>query len=165
MSAAAARKVEVRKRWAFILFFALLLSAFPLPGCASFPPGTTDEYEKVYRQQKSVVVGELLAIFPGILVHGIGHWYAGDTKEARDLLDREGLGLIAMGAGVGMWYWGESVDEDYLEIQNKVAAGIFGAVGGALFLESWVTDMAKTPKKVREYNRKLWDRYFPTDEP
>lgn len=41
---------------------------------SSAPPGTG-----------SVILGELIAIFPGFIVKGLGHYYAGDAKTATKL--------------------------------------------------------------------------------
>src|ERR1041385_1110917 len=41
-----------------------------------------EPYEGKVVQTRSVILGELLAIFPGFFWHGLGHQYAGDARTA-----------------------------------------------------------------------------------
>jgi hypothetical protein len=81
------------------------------------------------------------AIVPGILVHGAGHWVAGDRKTAKRLLVLEGIGLgLAAAAGLPLGISGGA--EETLpalpllvpatgHLLTTVIADAWGAAGGA----------------------------------
>jgi hypothetical protein len=112
-----------------------------------------DEADEVDEErEKSVVVGELLAFFPGLFVHGLGHYYAGDHVTARKLrgMGEWGYLLTAVGGGilVGAYFLDQSSD-DILPISLYVAGGTVGAVGLGYFFTAWVGDMYDTPRAVQ----------------
>ena len=101
--------------------------------------------------RKSVLVGELLAIFPGFFVHGLGHRYAGNVERADEILLMEAFSVLTLGLGGGLVAIGESEDAEAVEIAGWV--GI--AVGAIPFLGTWVYDIVYTPAEVREHNRRV----------
>ncbi len=108
--------------------------------------------EEVGRSEKSVWIGELLAIVPGLLWHGLGHRYAGDVTKAEEIEMMEAYGILAGGAGVGMIAAGRNNDDlDFLEYSGYTAGG----VGGLLFVGSWLYDVIYTPSAVERWNKGL----------
>lgn len=124
---------------------AVLAGLFLLPSCAGGPSksGEPEEFKP-----KSAVVGELLAIFPGIIVHGMGHRYAGNTDRANEILTMEAYSLAVVGLGAGLWAIGDSQDADAVKIAGYVGMG----VGGIPFIGTWIYDLIYTPSEVERYN-------------
>lgn len=86
-------------------------------------------------QPAGSVAGGLLAVFPGVLVHGTGHWYVGDNSTAARLLIAELAGVVLI------------VTSELLGAATN-DSGELGAPrrlltysGGLLFVGSWVADM------------------------
>ena len=72
---------------------------------------------------------------PGILVHGSGTFAAGDTETGLDLLVAEGVGLAALGTGIGVLA---------LTGASRKLAGspvALTAAGAGLFFTSWSADL------------------------
>lgn len=101
--------------------------------------------------EKSVLAGELLAIFPGLFIHGMGHRYAGNTDRANEIFTMEVTSLLTAGLGGGLWAIGDSEDKEAVEITGFVGMG----VGGVVFLGTWIYDLVYTPGEVEEYNRRI----------
>jgi hypothetical protein len=114
------------------------------------------EREDGERARKSVVVAELLAIFPGMFVHGLGHYYAEDYESARKIrnMGEWGYLLTAIGGGliVGAVFLDDSSDE-ILPISLYAAGGGTAAVGLAYFFTAWFSDMWDTPRAIRTGGR------------
>jgi hypothetical protein len=102
------------------------------------------------RPAKSVLVGELIAIFPGLFVHGLGHRYAGATERADELLTMEIYSLLVGGLGGALIAIGETQDAEAVTIAGYVAAG----VAAVPFLGTWFYDMVYTPSEVKSFNRR-----------
>lgn len=125
------------------------------------PPPMQDDEEfepEEEAPQKSVLVAELLAIFPGLFWHGLGHQYAGDQKTAKELrkAGQWGYLLTAVGGGlaVGAYYLDESTDDwDGTVLSLYIAGGLAGGTGTAIFLTVWFYDMIDTPRAVRSGGR------------
>ncbi len=128
----------IRKSGALVILSALLLAS-----CAGAPRCPGDEPSR-----KSPVVGELLAIFPGILVHGMGHRYAGNSEKADEILAMEAYSLFPIALGGTLWAIGEDQDADAIRIAGWVGMG----VGAVPFLGTWVYDLVYTPSEVERYN-------------
>ena len=129
---------------------ALLLSLAALllcPACASRPTAETSDDP----EEKSVLVGELLAIFPGFFVHGLGHRYAENDDVADELLYMEVYSVLTVGLGAALWGLGEAEDADALRIAGYVGMG----VGAVPFLGTWIYDIAFTPSEINRYNEQL----------
>jgi hypothetical protein len=125
------------------LLLVLLATSCAGPGSASGDSEAPGE--------KSVFVGELLAIFPGFFVHGLGHRYAGNTDTADEILTMELYSLLTAGLGGGLVAIGDHEDAEAVEIAGWVGVG----VGGLGFLGTWIYDIVFTPSEVNEYNRRL----------
>ena len=110
--------------------------------------------------RKSVVVGELLAIFPGLVVHGIGHRYAGDDEMASDLLEKEWKSLVYPFAWPFLGAAALSdTDNAHLVETFDEATGVT-LVAPILFFGTWIYDMIETPGRIRAHNRmvdRMWE--------
>lgn len=85
------------------------------------------------RKSRLLPVGA--AIVPGLLVHGSGHWVAGDRQVARRLFAMEGIGLgMAAAGGAQLWFTGASRHHSGPPIALIVSGiGLFGI--------SWLADV------------------------
>jgi hypothetical protein len=110
--------------------------------------GTPRSGEEPQPARKSAFVGELLAIFPGIIVHGMGHRYAGNPDKADEILVMELYSLIPIGLGAGLYGIGESQDADAVRVAGLVGMGI----GAIPFFGTWIYDLVYTPSEVNRYN-------------
>jgi hypothetical protein len=129
-----------------VRFCGLLLCAGMLLSSCAGGPSKSGEPEEF--KPKSPVVGELLAIFPGIIIHGMGHRYAGNTDRANEILMFEAYSLAVVGLGAGLWAIGDSQDADAVRIAGYVGMG----VGAIPFLGTWIYDLVYTPSEVERYN-------------
>jgi hypothetical protein len=104
-------------------------------------------------------VASTLAIVPGFLVHGSGHFYAG----------RPGTGALLLAAEVGSLYLtylgvqdiqaasqnADPADPDYTGDTSQLSRGVgYAAVGIVIFLGSWLYDLAGAPIAVQEQEAK-----------
>lgn len=129
-----------------------------------------EEGEQVHVEEETgyplgeVIAGELLAFFPGLLVHGLGHYYAGDEETFRRLSSLGQLGylLTVVGGGLGVGgYYLDQVDTELLG-QNLTqptayslyaAGGVAGGIGLTYFFTAWIYDMIDTPRAVETGGR------------
>jgi hypothetical protein len=75
------------------------------------------------------------AVFPGVLVHGAGHWVAGDRRTGYRLLAMEGVGLgLAAGGLATLAATGASRHLSPVIFATPVA-------GAGLFIVSWLADV------------------------
>jgi len=84
--------------------------------------------------KKRRVLATAASIVPGAIVHGSGHWVAGDRRTARRLAIAEGigLGLVVLG-GLPMRLTGGA---------TETTPGLVLVIpGGALVLTSWLADI------------------------
>jgi hypothetical protein len=90
---------------------------------------------------KSPAKARLLGIFPGVVVHGLGHFYAGADSIGWLLLGAEaaGLGLIGLGAAI--------------EDPELVKVPVY--IGTILFLVSWLGDIGMAPDAAKQHNQML----------
>ena len=131
------------------VFLCVVVIALGCVSCAdlsgSRPPGS---FERTIPERRSAVAGELLAIFPGVFYHGIGHRYAGNEEKAKEIFTMEMYSLLPMALGGALWGIGHDRDADALEIAGLIGIG----VGGVPFLGTWVYDMVYTPSEVDRFN-------------
>jgi TM2 domain-containing membrane protein YozV len=116
-------------------------------------------------KRKSPAIAGGLAFFPGVVVHGAGHMYAGSWMKGLGLLAIEGAAL-----GIGI----TTVTQNYGEIEKVIngtqngsiptdvgaawqALGV-GLVCSMAFLWTWFDDMAGAPIAANEYNRLAEER-------
>lgn len=92
-----------------------------------------------------------LALVPGALVHGVGNHYAGERKTGTILFLTEIFGLALM----NLDHPDNGVDQ---QIGNREGSrrgdGSTQALGRALFVGSWLYDLASAPDAARRRNRR-----------
>lgn len=151
------RGISPRRRGRAAMAGLLLLGCLPLlaSACAGGPRGRgvrgISGGQEEPEGEKSALLGTVLAIFPGLLVHGMGHRYAGNSEKANEILTMEGYSLLTAGLGGGLYAIGDARDADAV----KVAGWVGISAGGAAFLGSWIYDIVFTPSEVKRYNRSL----------
>lgn len=106
-----------------------------------------------------------LATFPGVLVHGSGHFYAGRPLTGALLLMVEAGAVYMTYRGVSdlMSVADANMGDDVTDIQiitnlsetGQLSRGIGLAAGGlVLFLSSWLYDLTGSPIAVEQENKK-----------
>jgi hypothetical protein len=96
----------------------------------------------------------LLALFPGLLIHGYGHFYAGDNLTGNILLTGEVVSVVSVGLGA-------LIKSD----TNTFSGGLLGTPtnsanignnliwGGVIaFAGLWIIDMAHAPTAAQDYD-------------
>jgi hypothetical protein len=78
----------------------------------------------------------LVAIAPGILLHGAGHWYRGDFESSKKILYLEGISVISLIAGYSM----EQFVDQSSPITRSGTQWLYH-MGGVLFLTTWLADI------------------------
>lgn len=104
------------------------------------------------RRSGSVFVGELLAFFPGLLVPGLGHYYAGDYATAGKLfrVGEFGYFLTAVGVGTGLGgYYLDRADQKGLAYSLYATGGVVSLAGVSYVLTAWIYGLIDTPRAVR----------------
>jgi len=98
---------------------------------------------------KSPTTAFLIALVPGSVVHGAGHFYAGKPKTGVFLFSMEliGAGLFYLGA---LSSFGEQSENN--SSKDGTVVKFFGF---ALFVGSWVADVIGAPKAVKKWNNEL----------
>jgi len=99
---------------------------------------------------KSPTKALVIALVPGSVVHGAGHFYAGKTKTAIGLFGAEilGAGLTLVGM-LGSMFEGMEGSE---KSGGEDAALIIGI---GLFAGSWIYDVVASPFEVKNQNDKI----------
>ena len=111
-----------------------------------------------------VIVAELIAIFPGMFVHGLGHLYAGDEQTFGRLSNLGQLGYLLTVAGGGLLVGGYFLDKDDTEVLGQdltdptayslyAAGGVASGIGLAYFFTAWFYDIIDTPRAVTSGGR------------
>lgn len=98
-----------------------------------------------------VILGELIAIFPGFFVQGLGHRYAGDYRTASQLgrVGQIGMLLTLLGGGIVTGgYFAEDADQTSLGISLYASGGFIGAVGVTYWGTAWIYDIIDTPRAI-----------------
>jgi len=92
------------------------------------------------------LAGGLLAVFPGVLVHGAGHWYTGDTPTAARLLVAELAGIVLV---VGSELLGAATNDSG---ELGAPRRLLTYSGGLLFFGSWVADIVGSFKGASSFD-------------
>jgi hypothetical protein len=96
----------------------------------------------------------LLALFPGILIHGYGHFYADDNLMGNVLLTGEVVSVISVGLGALIRSDTTTFSGGLLGDRNN--AGTVGSNliwGGIIaFTGLWIVDMAHAPSAAKDYD-------------
>jgi len=96
----------------------------------------------------------LQAFFPGLLIHGYGHFYADDQLTGDVLLTGEVVSLISIGCGILIESNTSTFSGGILgDSQNAGTIGTNMIWGGiATFTLLWIVDMAHAPTAASDYN-------------
>jgi len=96
----------------------------------------------------------LLAFFPGLLVHGYGHFYANDHLMGDVLLTGEVVSVLSVGLGVLMKSDTTTFSGGLLGNSNSASdLGNNLIWGGVIaFTGLWIVDMAHAPAAAADYN-------------
>lgn len=108
--------------------------------------------EEVEPARKEPVVAFAVALIPGSVVHGLGHYYAGDPETGKTLLVTEGVSLVLVLVGGAILSSPDlfgGCSSDCVIGAISLSAGTIGFVG------SWVYDVIGSPFAAQRYNRKL----------
>lgn len=95
----------------------------------------------------------LVAFFPGVLIHGYGHFYAKDTVWGTSLLAGEVLSLTAITLGAVMNSHPENFTDSWIGSNAKNKGRSLAMYGGLLFGLTWLADVLHAPTAAREYNQ------------
>jgi hypothetical protein len=82
----------------------------------------------------------IIALCPGVAIHGLGHLAAGDTETARWLFIAETAGYAAMFT---------SASNGRAGIDRSTLRGVAFGAGAALFIGSWIYDVIAAPAAAR----------------
>jgi len=118
----------------------------------TFPPLREEKPYVERPASRSVFLAELIAIFPGFFVHGLGHYYAGDYRTWRKLshIGQFGWLLTALGGGMVLGgYYVDKEDQDNFAYSLYGAGGVVGVVGVSYLLTGWIYDIADAPRAVK----------------
>jgi multisubunit Na+/H+ antiporter MnhB subunit len=92
----------------------------------------------------------IYALLPGLVVHGAGHFYAGDRTAGWALVGGEVFGLCLIAYALGV----RSDHEPPASDMND-QAGTIGVFGTAFFVGTWIYDVIGAPLAVQRENREL----------
>ncbi len=86
------------------------------------------------------------AIFPGLVLHGAGHFYAKDQNTGLSLMSAEIVSLIIMGLSVQQFFAPAEPGYDYGVTKAVFISGV------TIFSLSWLWDIIFAPQAVEKYN-------------
>jgi hypothetical protein len=95
-----------------------------------------------YESKKKVGTAILIAAVPGLIVHGLGHAYVGDSKTFGTL-----LGLQLFTGIVAAVYWSSATSDEPQTPAIQIAS--------AVWLGTYLYDILGSASKVSEFNRRL----------
>ncbi|MFP4465989.1 MAG: hypothetical protein ACLFP1_02955 [Candidatus Goldiibacteriota bacterium] len=90
------------------------------------------------------------ALFPGVVVHGAGHFYAKDKNRGMSIVSAQILSLVMMGISIN----GVLAPRDVSGVETDNVSNVVFYTGLAVFLGSWIYDMIFAPAAVERYNEK-----------
>jgi hypothetical protein len=134
---------------AFVAALALAgsLTAAPAPKYGSSNQSIGDEE----LEAKDPLMATVFSIIPGIVFHGSGNFYAGDTAFGSKMLVMELF-------GVGLALWGHNLIhqpgnwEPYFGGDSQQAGYWIKAAGVGLVVLSWIGDVATAPGAAEQWN-------------
>jgi hypothetical protein len=105
---------------------------------------------EVYGRRKDPGKAFFYALVPGLVVHGAGHFYAGDKTAGWTLVGGEVFGLCLIAYALGV----RSDHEPPTSDMNDQAETI-GVFGTAFFVGTWIYDVIGAPLTVQKDNQGL----------
>lgn len=141
-----------------ILFVVVLASLFAVSTVSAQDADTglsgsleTNHQDYFYKDPNKAF---LLAFFPGLLIHGYGHFYAGDDLMGDVLLTGEVVSVLSVGLGALIESNTTTFSGGILGDPNN--AGTIGTNliwGGIVaFAGLWIIDMADAPTAAKDYD-------------
>jgi len=103
------------------------------------------------RKLKSPTKALVIALVPGSVVHGAGHFYAGKTKTAIGLFGAEIAGAALTSLGLLGSLRGDTGGEG----DGSLAGPVVLSLGLGLFVGSWIYDVVGSPSVVKNQNDKI----------
>ena len=96
----------------------------------------------------------LLAFFPGLLIHGYGHFYADDNIMGNVLLTGEVVSVLAVGAGALIKSDTNTFSGGLLGDSNNAGNVGNNLIWGGIiaFTGLWIVDMAHAPTAAKDYD-------------
>jgi len=111
-------------------------------------------------KSKSPATALVIALVPGAVVHGAGHFYAGKTKTAIGLFGAEIIGGVLVFFGA----LGSSLQSDTEGESGSNAGPIVLFLGLGLLVGSWIYDIAESPAVISRQNDQTPEKKpFPHD--
>ena len=132
------------------LITAVIIFAFSIP---VFAQGSNLVIDESVLEPKDPILATVLALGPGLLAHGWGHFYAEDYKMGLTLFSVE-VGSI-VGFTVGYWeYLNPSNFTTIAGSQSDVkrAGSICMAVSALFFAATWFVDVVRAGGAADQYN-------------
>ncbi len=104
-------------------------------------------------EPKDPILATVIAIGPGLLAHGFGHFYAEDYRMGLALFGTEIVSLIIIGVG----YLITATPNNFTSIGGNTDTVKRGGLitlfsGVALFTIGWVADIAMAGRAAEQYN-------------
>lgn len=137
-----------------VLLLSILVAGTPLVASDEAKPDTDTATVSVNKELKSVSRGVLQALFPGVIFHGAGNFYAESYLLGTALLTTEIAGILIMKIAYNSYY--THGFKDWLfhsEWRDKYNTWM--GIGVGLFIASWIADIITTPMMVNKYNRRI----------
>ncbi len=104
-------------------------------------------------EPKDPILATVIAIGPGLLAHGFGHFYSEDYRMGLTLFGTEVISLITIGVG----YLITATPNNFTSIGGNTDTVKRGGLitlfsGVALFAIGWVADIAMAGRAAEQYN-------------
>ena len=109
-------------------------------------------------QAKDPSTALIQALWPGVVIHGWGHRYAGDPDAFIALAGAELFGVFAGGFGA------YELAGPTIEGENKDTALALAVTGGVLFATTWAWDLILAPSAAKKFNKKNGLTFEPTSQ-
>ena len=114
---------------------------------------SVEEASDVGGSTLDVIIAELIAIGPGMVVQGLGHRYAGDYTTSRQLMRVGAVGVGVGALGAGLIAGGNGISEDWVGGAVSGAGYGISLIGVGYYLSAWIYDIYDTPRAVRSGGR------------
>lgn len=135
-----------------ITFIMLLILSFIILSPV-FSQATDVVIDETILEPKDPILATVIAIGPGLLAHGFGHFYAEDYRMGLTLFGTEIISLIIIGVG----YLITATPDNFTSIGGNTDTVKRGGLitlfsGVALFTIGWVADIAMAGRAAEQYN-------------
>ena len=144
--------IKILSLSAFLLTLFYSSNTFAQSGDVDLSGGLETNHQNYFYKDPNKAF--LQAFFPGLLIHGYGHFYADDQLTGDVLLTGEVVSLISIGCGLLIESNTTTFSGGILgDSQNAGTVGTNMIWGGiAAFTLLWVVDMAHAPTAASDYD-------------